>query len=124
MDFPTYHPFTSINYNNETDPVLWEPFARLVLDASYEATLLTALQTGIRHNFADGSGKVFLTLVGGGVFGNSRDWIIPAIVRAMNLVSDQRLQVHLVHHEVLDEALVQRFEGALKDYHPPNVPDV
>ena len=41
---------------------LWEPLARLVLEAAYEATLLAALRQGSR--------VVFLTLLGGGVFKN------------------------------------------------------
>ncbi len=59
-------------------PALWEPFARLVLEASYEATLLAA-----RIWQAE---PVFLTLLGGGVFGNAGAWIEDAIVRAVACV--------------------------------------
>jgi hypothetical protein len=69
----------------------WEPFARLVLDASYEATLraaqLTAAETG--------NTTVFLTLLGGGVFGNDRTWIEDALDRACRLVG-RGLDVRLV----------------------------
>ena len=47
-------------------PHLWEEFARLILEATYEATLCAALLNSSKT----GSNKVFLTLVGGGVFGN------------------------------------------------------
>ncbi len=54
---------------------LWEPMARLVLEASYEATVLAARRHGI--------GTLFLTLLGGGVFGNDDAWIADAVVRAL-----------------------------------------
>ncbi|MCB9785084.1 MAG: hypothetical protein H6744_00195 [Deltaproteobacteria bacterium] len=55
---------------------LWEPMARLVLEASYEATMLIARQHGIE--------TLYLTLLGGGVFGNHDDWIADAITRALD----------------------------------------
>ena len=61
---------------------LWAPFAKLVLEASYEATLLAALENAFRHEGRAGSRRVYLTLLGGGVFGNSIEWIADAIRRA------------------------------------------
>ena len=60
---------------------LWEPLARLVLDAAYEATLHAA----VIHAWPDASGrrKVVLTALGGGVFANRPEWIASAIVRAI-----------------------------------------
>ncbi|MEZ4985504.1 MAG: hypothetical protein R2795_10780 [Saprospiraceae bacterium] len=49
----------------------WEAFARLVLDATYEATFWVALQNYIET----GNNKLYLTLVGGGAFGNPSSWI-------------------------------------------------
>lgn len=70
----------------------WEPFARLVLDACYESTLLTAAERA-----ADGgSNVVLLTRVGGGVFGNHDAWIDDAIARALRIVEHRRLDVRLV----------------------------
>lgn len=57
----------------------WEPFARLVLDASYEATLRAA-HASVANG---GSNRVFLTLLGGGAFGNEAKWIADAIVAAV-----------------------------------------
>lgn len=57
----------------------WPPLARLVLEATYEATLLAA-----RAN--PDSDTVLLTRVGGGVFGNEPAWIEAAIERALRLV--------------------------------------
>lgn len=64
---------------------LWEPVARLVLEASYEATLRVARQHGIR--------RVLLTLLGGGVFGNEPSWIADSIVRAVRLVDDLDIRI-------------------------------
>lgn len=73
------------------DPVAeWEPFARLVLDAAYEATLAAALACGAR--------RVFLTRLGGGAFGNPPDWITKAIAAAVNRYQAADLEVCLVSH--------------------------
>jgi len=64
---------------------LWEPIARLVLEASYEATLRVARARGIR--------TVFLTLLGGGVFGNDPRWIGDSILRALSLVGGLDVRV-------------------------------
>ena len=70
----------------------WEPFARLVLEASYEAVTLAAVeQVG-----AGGSPTVLLTRIGGGVFRNGDDWIDSAIERAMDVVKDAGLEIVFV----------------------------
>ena len=57
---------------------LWESFARLVLEASYEATVCAAIL-----NVQETENKrVFLTLLGGGAFGNRTGWIMASIERA------------------------------------------
>ncbi|MFV0525005.1 MAG: hypothetical protein ACK5RL_10940 [Acidimicrobiales bacterium] len=80
-----------VAYNREP-ALLFEPLARLVLDAAYEATLwaaaLNAAETGNR--------TVFLTMVGGGVFGNQESWIIEAMERAFRSVPEARLDVAVV----------------------------
>jgi hypothetical protein len=58
---------------------LWKKFAQLILEASYEATLCAAILNSVKN----GSNKIFLTLLGGGVFGNDIDWIIDGINRAL-----------------------------------------
>ena len=79
----------------------WEPFARLVLEASYEATLAAAAENAA----IGGSPTVFLTLVGGGVFGNERDWILDAIYRALGTV-EQALDVAIVSYAGVSADLV------------------
>ncbi len=57
----------------------WELFASLVLEAAYEATLWAAVLNAQRG----ASNVVFLTLLGGGAFGNPSSWIHAAIGRAL-----------------------------------------
>ena len=66
-----------------------ESFARLVLAAAYEATLLA----GVLHRDRGGSNVVLLTRVGGGAFGNEDQWINDAIQRAIECTLDYGLDV-------------------------------
>jgi len=73
---------------------LWESFARLVLEASYEATVCAAIL-----NVQETENKrVFLTLLGGGAFGNRTDWIMDSIERALRLYGDRDLEVAIVSY--------------------------
>ncbi|WP_157270721.1 hypothetical protein [Azohydromonas aeria] len=67
----------------------WEPLARLVLEAAYEATLLA----GVLNARRGASRRVLLTRLGGGAFGNDPAWIDAAIERALARVAGQDLNV-------------------------------
>lgn len=82
---------------------LWEPFATLVLEASYEATLLAAVQNAA----AGGSNTALLTLLGGGAFGNDETWILRAMRRALDLVKDRDLDVRVVCYGRASSATVE-----------------
>ena len=73
---------------------LWVDFAQLILEASYEATIGTAILNSVKY----GDNRLFLTLLGGGAFGNDIDWIIWGIQRALNLYKDADLDVAIVSH--------------------------
>ena len=73
---------------------LWHPFARLVLEAAYEATFLAAVRNAARGV----SNRLYLTRLGGGAFGNPDDWIDSAIHRALELFADCSLEVLLVQY--------------------------
>lgn len=75
----------------------WEPFARLVLESTYEATLLAAAEQAT----AGGSTTVVLTRVGGGVFNNDPGWINDAIERALGIVEHAGLDVRLLCHRTV-----------------------
>lgn len=81
----------------------WEPVARLVLDATYDVCL-----TAARIN-ADQSGNrtVFLTLVGGGVFGNPTNWVVEAIEGALRRHAEAGLDVALVSYGASNPALAE-----------------
>ena len=80
-------------YSSEP-PELWESFARLVLEATYEATLYAALLNRERT----GSNKVFLTLVGGGAFGNRPEWIVDAVLQALQKFAGEALEVAFISY--------------------------
>jgi hypothetical protein len=81
----------------------WKPFASLVLDAAYEATMLAAVLNKQRG----ASNVVLLTLLGGGAFGNEAEWINAAIRRALTIVSDFGLDVRLVSYGTPSREIVQ-----------------
>lgn len=71
---------------------LWEPFARLILEAAYEATLYAAWENFQRR----GNPKAFLTLVGGGAFGNRMEWIAEAAVQALRKFEKAPLEIAFI----------------------------
>jgi hypothetical protein len=68
----------------------WEPFARLVLEAAYLATFGSAL--------AVGAGRLFLTRLGGGAFGNPPGWITDAMAGAIRAYRAADIDVQIVSH--------------------------
>jgi hypothetical protein len=80
-----------------------ELFAKLVLEAAYEATMWAAVLNALRG----ASNIVYLTFLGGGAFGNEDDWICAAIRRALRLVSQFDLDVRLVSYRTPSRALVR-----------------
>lgn len=72
----------------------WEPLARLVLEAAYEATLAAAALTAQRSQ----APLVFLTRLGGGAFGNDDAWIDAATRMALSRFRDYPLQVVFVSY--------------------------
>ncbi len=79
---------------SEHDASLWQAFATLILEASYEATLCAGIINAVRK----GNNNVYLTLLGGGAFGNKTAWIIAAIERALALYQAENLEISIVSH--------------------------
>jgi hypothetical protein len=73
---------------------LWAPFAQLVLEAAYEATLCAAIVNARAH----GNHRVFLTLLGGGAFGNAMEWILAGLRRALHLYRHAAFDVTIVSY--------------------------
>ena len=89
---------------------LWESFARLILEASYEATICAAILNSRRT----GNNRVFLTFLGGGAFGNPDSWITAAIERSLRLYRGFDLNVGLVsyaHSRPKAQKIVDAFSG-------------
>ncbi len=70
----------------------WERFARLILEAAYEVTFAAA----VLNSSKTGNKSLYLTLLGGGAFGNDQVWIVDAIRRAAKLYSRFDLDVKIV----------------------------
>ena len=90
-----------VAYNRRFPKAAFEAFARLVLEASYESTLRAAALNAERS----GNPTVFLTLLGGGVFGNDDGWIIDAIDRACTVLHDLPLDVAMVAYRTPSPAV-------------------
>jgi len=99
-----------IRYNDISKIDEWESFARLILEATYEATFYAALQNFERT----GNNKVFLTLVGGGVFGNNKEWIMDSIKKSIMKFKNTPLDIRIVSYNNMDSdirKLIQEIES-------------
>ena len=98
-----------VSYNSSENRDAWEPFARLILDATYEATFYAALQ-----NFTNsGQSKLFLTLVGGGVFGNKKEWILDTIKKAIIKFKKTPLDVNVVSYRNADSVISELIQKVM-----------
>jgi hypothetical protein len=87
---------------------LWQGFARLILEAAYEATICVAILNA-HHT---GNHQLFLTLLGGGAFGNENSWIVNSIQRALHLYQSNDLDVAIVSYRMTQpcvQPLIDRF---------------
>jgi len=76
----------------------WEAFARLILESAYESTLYAAVENFLRNPDAPGSRRVYLTALGGGVFGNDMEWIKDAMSKAFKKFQNIGLEIYLVSY--------------------------
>jgi len=83
------------------DTEIWEPLARLTLEAAYESTLAVALVNA----HITGNRTTFLTLLGGGAFGNPTEWILDAIDRSLRLTFREDLDIAIVSYGSVNPAL-------------------
>ena len=84
----------------------WKDFAVLILEAAYEATLCAA---AINAQMT-GNKTVFLTLLGGGAFGNEIGWIVGAIDRALRICAEFGLDIRIVSFRRSNPALQKLFK--------------
>lgn len=112
-------------YNDLKDTVL--KIAQLTLDAAYEGTIKS---TFVKNGFG---AKLYLTLIGGGVFENSWSNIASAIVKNIEFIKQSGLDVTLViydrnnnpsEYEQLKKILlvnVQKIGGDYWEFSPDNI---
>ncbi len=81
----------------------WKDFSELILEAAYEATFCAA----ILNSQKTGNHTLFLTLLGGGAFGNETAWIIQGIKRAIEIHKDSALDVVIVSYSSPDSIIQQ-----------------
>ena len=86
----------------QTESIYWEDFARLILEATYEATLYSAL-INLKKNK---SNLVYLTLVGGGAFGNEEYWILESIQKAIRKFKNTPLNIKIVSYKQSNSKLI------------------
>lgn len=87
----------AINYDKSVKHprLLWSPFCPLLLEAQYEATFAVGC---ILAHMKQERVKVFLTAIGGGVFGNPKLWIADAIAKNLEKYKNEPIDVYLVHY--------------------------
>jgi len=91
-----------VAYTNHSSDA-WAPFAILILEAAYEATICASIENASRT----GNNRVYLTLLGGGAFGNETTWILNAIYRAVSLNKDCGLEIAIVSYGRSNPAVQQ-----------------
>lgn len=72
----------------------WESFTRVILEALYESTLYAGLLNMQNNN----SNLVYLTLVGGGAFGNEEYWILESLQKAIEKFKNIPLDIKIVSY--------------------------
>ena len=72
----------------------WKDFAVLILEAACEATILAA----IINREQTGSNKLYLTMLGGGAFGNTEKWIYDSMRRALEKYRNFELDICIVSY--------------------------
>jgi len=91
-----------VAYSN-VESIYWEYFARLILEATYEATLYAALINLDRNK----SNLVYLSLVGGGAFGNAQFWILESIQQALLKFKNTPLDIRIVSYSQSNQNLIK-----------------
>ena len=89
----------------------WENFAKLILEASYEATLYAALQN-LKNHLSD---TVYLTLLGGGAFGNEMEWITDSMKKAIHKFRNTPLKVFIVSYGQSNHHVISMIEELKKE---------
>lgn len=88
---------------SQIESFYWEYFARIILEATYESTLYA----GILNMESNNSNSIYLTLVGGGAFGNEENWILESMQKAIRKFKNVPLDIKVVSYGKSNPNLVQ-----------------
>ena len=93
---------------SQVNEMLWQDFAVLILEAAYEASFHAALINAQKT----GNPKVYLTLLGGGAFGNRHEWIEQAILKVLDIFRNSNLEVKMAsygHPDPMVSELISKY---------------
>lgn len=93
-----------VSYNENIPVSEIEDFAKLILDAAYEATFIAAILN-------ENSNDLYLTLLGGGAFGNEKEWIIEAIEKNLEKFKYYNLNVMVINYSMIPNEEMKRISG-------------
>ena len=82
----------SIGYSNIWEPEAWYPLAEIILNATYEAVIYLGIINFKKTN----NPKIYLTLIGGGVFQNPPKLICKAIKRALKIAEKHKYPIEII----------------------------
>lgn len=91
---------------SQIESFYWESFSRIILEALYEATLYAGMINMTKNH----SNLVYLTLVGGGVFGNEEHWILESMQKAIEKFKNVPLNIKIVSYGKSNNRLKQYFK--------------
>lgn len=94
-----------VAYDHNIETSYWEAFSRVILEATYESTILAGVL-----NMEKYKSKVFLTLVGGGAFGNEEHWILESLQKVIRKYKNLPLDVRIVSYGRSNPSLVMSLE--------------
>ena len=94
----------------------WTDFAKCILDGSYMATLCIAALIALKSQKRI---KCYLTLIGGGAFGNKPEWIIEAIKKALDEYAVYPIDVKLVHFNTFSKQYKAEIQERENPIQPP-----
>lgn len=92
---------------SQIESFYWEYFARVILEATYESTLYA----GILNMENNNSNSAYLTLVGGGAFGNEEYWILESMQKAIRKFKNVPLDIKIVSYGKSNPNLIKCING-------------
>lgn len=100
-----------ISYSEIKNEILFEKFASLILDCSYDATFTIASNLAKERKKRI---KLYLTALGGGAFGNQFEWIDKAIIKNLKKHKNDPIDVYMVHFKYINPLLsIEKYKKKL-----------